>query len=116
MKVLALLKNLLRRCLIMDKISYQEFKRVDLCVGTVQSVELHPHAEKLYLLKVDLGDEIIQLVAGLRQYYKEESLVGKQIVVVRNLQPTHIRGIESQGMLLAAVSKDRVCYITPEKN
>ena len=96
-------------------VSFNEFKRLDLVVGTVASVEKHPNADKLYVMKVLLGDEERQLVAGLAPYYKPEELDGKQIVVVVNLEPAKVRGVESRGMLLAAQSGDEVVIVSPER-
>lgn len=84
-------------------ISIGEFKRVELRVATVEKAEAVSGADKLLRLEVDLGDEKRQLVAGIALQYEPEELIGKQIVVVTNLQPAVIRGIESKGMLLAAV-------------
>ena len=102
----------------MEKISLEDWKKIDLRVGQIKAVKQHPNADKLYILLVSLGkgEHDIQLVAGLKQYYTEKQLVNKKIVVVRNLQPTVIRGIESQAMLLAAVFKDKVVLIEPEKD
>jgi methionyl-tRNA synthetase len=70
----------------------------------------------LLLLEIDLGDEKRQIVAGIAEHYKPEDMVGKEIIVVYNLQPAKIRGYESQGMLLAAKdSKGRLAILTPEK-
>lgn len=101
-----------------DKIPFAEFQKIDLRVGKIIKIEPHPDADKLYILLIDLGEgeHNIQLVAGLRNYYKEEELMNKQIVVVRNLQPATLRGVESQGMLLAAEFKGKVVLISPEKN
>ena len=101
-----------------ETISYNEFKRLELVVGTVTSVEPHPNADKLYVLKVNLGTEERQLVAGLKPYYAPEQLTGKQIVVVANLEPKPLRGIESHGMLLAAQHPDKpdeVIVVSPER-
>lgn len=100
-----------------DNIPFSEFQKIDLRVGKIIKVQPHPDADKLYILLVSLGagEHDIQLVAGLRGYYKEEELMEKQIVVVRNLQPATLRGIESQGMLLAAEFKGKVILISPEK-
>jgi len=75
---------------------------LNLKVAEILEVIPHPEADKLYVLQINLGTEKRQLVAGIRQYYSEEELVGKKIVVVTNLKPAKLRGIESQGMLLAA--------------
>lgn len=83
-------------------LTIEEFRRVDLRVGTVVAAENHPNADRLLVLRVDLGGEERQIVAGIRSHYSPEQLVGRQIVVVANLQPATLRGVESQGMLLAA--------------
>ena len=102
-----------------DTISYNEFKKLDLVVGTITAVEPHPNAAKPYVLKVDMGGEERQLVAGLKPYYPDPAdLSGKQIVVVANLEPATLRGVESQGMLLAAQhpdAPDEVIVVTPER-
>lgn len=87
---------------VKDVIQYEDFAKLDLRVGTVLEVADHPNADKLLVLKVDLGTEQRQLVAGLRGYVSHEQLLGSQIIVVANLAPRKMRGVESQGMLLAA--------------
>ncbi len=101
-----------------ETITFNDFKRLELVVGTIMSVEPHPNADKLYVFKVDLGGEQRQLVAGLKPYYAPEQLAGKQVVVVANLEPRPLRGIESRGMLLAAQHPDRpdeVIIVSPER-
>ena len=83
-------------------ISIRKFFETQLRVARILSVERVPKADKLLKLQVDLGSEQRQLVAGIALAYEPESLVGKRIVVVTNLEPARIRGVESQGMLLAA--------------
>ena len=83
-------------------ITYDDFCKLELRVATVLSCEPHPNADKLIVLRVSLGDEERQILAGLRQFVEPETMVGKQIVVVTNLEPRKMRGLESQGMLLAA--------------
>src|SRR5512147_2368807 len=96
-------------------LTIDEFSRVDLRVATVLSAEPHPKADRLLVLKIDLGTEERQLVAGIRAHYTPEELIGKQIVVVANLQPATLRGVESQGMLLAASDGEKVIVLSPEK-
>ena len=88
------------------------FASVDLRAARVLSVEPHPDADKLYVLKVDIGSEQRQLVAGLRAYYKPEELVGKNVVIVANLEPAKLRGELSEGMILAC---DDGTLLVPEK-
>ena len=97
-------------------ISFEEFKRLDLRIAQVKSVREHPGADKLYLMQVDLGKEVRQLVAGLRPYYRPEQLEGKKIVVVVNLEPATLRGEKSEGMLLAAQHGEDVVVLVPERD
>jgi methionine--tRNA ligase beta chain len=97
------------------KISIDEFSKVELRVATIKAAEPHPKADRLLVLKIDLGSEERQLVAGIRAHYAPEDLIGKQIVVVANLQPAMLRGVESQGMLLAASDGEKVIVLSPEK-
>jgi methionyl-tRNA synthetase len=98
-------------------ISFDEFKKIELKVGTIVSAEKHPNANKLYILKVDLGEENPrQLVAGIAKFYSLEELENKKIIVVANLEPAKLRGIESNGMLLAAEDNEgNVVLLTTEK-
>jgi methionyl-tRNA synthetase len=84
------------------QISIEQFFEVDLRVAKILSVDRVENADRLYRLMVDLGSEQRQLVAGIAQAYEAEGLVGKLIIVVANLEPARIRGVDSQGMLLAA--------------
>lgn len=97
-------------------VNIEEFRRVELKVATIKRAEPHPNADKLLVLKVDLGSEERQIVAGIKQHYAPEELEGKQIVVVANLEPVKLRGVESQGMLLAATDGNRIVILTPEKD
>lgn len=84
------------------KISINKFLDTQLRVACVLEAERVPNADKLLKLQVDLGDERRQIVAGIAEAYEPEALIGKRIIVVANLKPARIRGVESQGMLLAA--------------
>ncbi len=84
------------------RISIDRFFETELRVARIVEAERIPNADKLLKLQIDLGDERRQLVAGLAQHYEPESLIGKHIIVVANLKPARMRGVESQGMLLAA--------------
>ncbi len=96
-------------------IPFAEFQKVELRVATVVATELHPNADRLLVLRVDLGGAERQIVAGIRASYDPASLVGKQVVVVANLEPAILRGVESQGMLLATRDGDRIVVISPER-
>ena len=96
-------------------IAFDDFLKLDLRVARVVEAGEHPNADRLLVLKIDLGTEQRQLVAGLRGHYEPAELVGRLIVVVRNLAPRKMRGEESQGMLLAASDegKNQVVLLTP---
>jgi len=97
-------------------ISFDDFAKVHLRVARVLEAFDHPNADKLIVLKVDLGSEQRQICAGLKGHYTPEQLVGRNLIIVANLAPRMMRGLESQGMLLAASSSDRsrVVVLTPE--
>lgn len=98
-----------------SEITIDDFMRVDLRVGTIRKAEPHPNADRLVVLSVDLGEEQErQLVAGIRAHYEPEALVGKQIVVVANLKPAKLRGVESRGMILAASDDSGVHVLAPD--
>ncbi|MHA2180127.1 MAG: methionine--tRNA ligase [Promethearchaeota archaeon] len=97
-------------------ISYDDFQKLDIRVALVKKVEKIPKADKLYKLTVSLGDEERTLVAGLAELYKIEELAGKRIVILANLEPRKLRGITSQGMLLAAEKGDIVSVLVPDKD
>ena len=99
-----------------DMIPLEEFQKVELVAGTIIDVRDHPDANKLYILEVDLGKEIRQLVAGLKDMYNKDELKGKQIIVVANLEPKELRGIKSHGMLLASDDGTIVSPINTVKN
>lgn len=88
-------------------ITFEEFKKLDLRVGEIKSAEEIPGADKLYKLKVDIGGEERELVAGIKLHYNLGSLIGKKIAVLVNLEPRAIRGVTSHGMLLAASNEDK---------
>lgn len=96
-------------------ITIDEFRKLELKVATIKGAEPHPNADKLLVLQIDVGSEERQIVAGIRGHYQPEELVGRQVVVVANLETAKLRGVESQGMLLAASDSDRIVILTPEK-
>ena len=96
-------------------ITIDQFKEIELRVGTVRAAEPHPAADRLVVLRVDLGElGERQLVAGIRAHYDPVALVGRQVVVVANLAPAKLRGVESQGMVLAAADGERVVLVRPD--
>lgn len=85
-----------------QEITIDDFKKVQLKVAEVISCENHPKADRLYVLKLKIGEEERQVVSGIKEYYSPEDLVGKKVIVVANLKPVKLRGVESKGMILAA--------------
>jgi len=103
-------------------ISIEDFSKVELRTGRVIEARRIEGSNKLIVMKVDIGcekdssDEVRQIVAGIGKVYSPEELIGKTVVVVTNLQPARLMGVESQGMLLAASDEDgRLSIITTER-
>lgn len=100
----------------METIKFSDWKKLDIRVGEIKEVGAHPNADNLYLLKVDVGGKELNIVAGVKDAYSRDELVGKKIIVFTNLEHAKLRGVESEGMLLAAVRDNKVVLLTPEKN
>lgn len=104
-------------------ISFEDFQKIDLRVAKVIEAENVKDSEKLLKLKIDLGQDpstgsgrgIRQIVAGIAKFYKPADLIGKEIIIVANLEPKVLRGLESQGMLLAAEDNERVSLLIPDQ-
>jgi len=94
---------------------FQQFAALNLRVGRVLDVQPHPNADKLYLMKVDIG-KTITMVSGLKDFYTADELKAKTLVIVTNLEPAAIRGVKSEGMLLAAEEGKRLALLVPEKD
>lgn len=101
-----------------DIIEFGDWEKVKLVVGEIQSVEDIEGADKLYKLQVDIGEEVKTICAGIKKFYSREELKGKKVVVLKNLAPRKLRGIESAGMLLAAANKEdtKVVLISPSED
>lgn len=99
---------------VKEQITYEDFSRLDLRLAKILSASAVPKTDKLMQLKVDLGFETRELVAGIAQSYKAEELVGKMVTMLINLEPRKIRGIVSNGMILAAHSAGQISVICPE--
>ena len=94
------------------EISIEDFAKIELKVGTVLKCEKHPKADKLLVSQVDLGDETRQIVSGIATAYTPEDMVNRKVIVVTNLKPANLRGVESQGMLLAGQHKKKIALAT----
>jgi len=102
-----------------EKIPYTDFAKLDLRVGKIISIEDHPNADKLLVLKVDLNEQSPrQIIAGLKDHYIKEELINKKAIFIANLEPATLRGLESNGMILAATNEDnsKVILLIPEKD
>jgi len=97
-----------------DKVSFADFKRLNLVVARIVEARPHPNADKLLCMKVDLGGQERQIVAGIKGHYRPEELAGLKVILVENLEPATLRGERSEGMLLAATSSEgRVVLLAP---
>ncbi|MDD3726459.1 MAG: hypothetical protein PHI44_04620 [Candidatus Ratteibacteria bacterium] len=97
-------------------VSFEQFKELDIRIGKVLDVEDIAGADRLYLVTVDLGDETRKLVAGIKLWYTKEQLLGKNVVILANLEPKVIRGVESKGMLLATLNNDKFSILTTDRD
>jgi len=93
----------------------EDFKKVELVVARIKEVKEHPNADRLYVLQVDTGRDVRQIVAGIRKAYTPEQLINRLIVLVANMDPAVIRGETSNGMLLAASDADGMALLMPDK-
>ena len=99
---------------VKEQIQYDDFAKLDLRVGTIVAAEKVPKADKLLKLQVDLGFETRTIVSGIAEHFKPEDITGKQVVVVVNLAPRKMRGIESNGMILMAEDKaGKLHFVNP---
>ena len=95
----------------MDIINFDDFSKLKIRVGKIINAEAVTGSNKLIKMKIDIGDEERQIVAGIAKYYSLEDLVDKTVIVLVNLEPRKIFGVESQGMLLAAIDGDKVSLL-----
>jgi methionine--tRNA ligase beta chain len=103
----------------MENIKFDDWQKLDLRIGKILEVEDIENADKLYKLSVDVGEENPRtLVAGIKQHYNKENLIGKKIIVFCNLEPVVLKGVKSEGMLLAAVDKqeNKIVLLNSEKD
>lgn len=99
-----------------EQISIEDFTKVELKVGTIISAEKHPKADRLLVEQIDLGEETRQIVSGIAASFSPEEVVGKKVIVVTNLKPVKLRGVESQGMILCASNADDLDIVTIVKD
>ena len=101
---------------VKEEISIEDFTKVELKVGTIISAEKHPKADRLLVEQIDLGNETRQIVSGIAKSFKPEEVIGKKVVVVTNLKPVKLRGVESQGMILCASTEDDLDIVSIAKD
>lgn len=97
---------------IKQTIQYDDFDKLDLRVGKVLSCEKHPKADKLLVFQIKMGNDVRQIISGVAECYKPEETIGQTVIVVANLAPRKLRGMESKGMLLFADNGDRFEFVT----
>ena len=97
-------------------ISIDDFRKIEFIVAQIKEVKEHPNADRLYVLQVDTGKDVRQIVAGIRKAYTPEQLLGKRVILVANLEPATIRGEISNGMLLAASDENGMALLMPDKD
>jgi methionyl-tRNA synthetase len=95
--------------------TYEDFRKIELKIARIKEVSDHPNADRLYVIIVEVGDKTKQIVAGIRNFYKKEDLIGREVILVDNLDPAVLRGVESQGMLLAASDDKGISIVTPDR-
>lgn len=98
-----------------EKISYEDFAKLDIRVGVVKEVYDIETADKLYKILVNFGEEDVQILSGIKEFCTKEELVGKQIIVLVNLEPRKMKGEVSNGMLLAVDNDNGISFLIPEK-
>lgn len=100
-----------------DLINFGDFEKLDIRIGTIKTAEKVEDTDKLFVFKVDLGEENErQIISGVAEYFESpEDLVGKQVPVVINLEPRKIRGLESQGMILYVSDEDGLTTLEPNR-
>lgn len=96
-------------------INFEEFEKIDLRLAKIISAERIENSEKLLKIQAEIGEEKRQIIAGIGKFYAPEDLIGKTIVVVANLEPRMMMGLESQAMLLAVKNEEGLSVIVPEK-
>jgi methionyl-tRNA synthetase len=102
---------------IKNEINYDDFSKLDMRVGEIKSAEMIPKSNKLLKLSVDIGLEIRTVLSGIAQQYAPEEIIGKKVILLSNLQPRKMMGIESQGMILMSEDRDgKILFLTPDGN
>lgn len=96
-------------------ITIDEFKKLNIRIARIKEVIDHPGADRLYIVRLMIGEEEREVVAGIKKAYTKEELVGKLVAVVENLEPAVIRGVESKGMILATQDGETMAVLSPDR-
>ena len=96
-------------------ITIEEFKKLNIRIARIKDVTDHPNADRLYIVRLVIGEEEREVVAGIKKDYNKEDLVGKLVAVVESLEPAIIRGVESKGMILATHDGETLAVLSPDK-
>ena len=96
-------------------ITIEEFKKLNIRIARIKEITDHPNADRLYVVRVVIGDEEREVVAGIKKWYTKEELLGKLVAVVENLEPAVIRGAESKGMILATQDGEMLAVLSPDR-
>ena len=96
-------------------ITIEEFKKLNIKIARIKEVTDHPNADRLYIVRLVIGDEEKEVVAGIKKCYTKEELLGKLVAVVENLEPAVIRGVESKGMILAVQDGETLAVLSPDR-
>ena len=96
-------------------ITIEEFRKLNIRVARIKEITDHPDADRLYIVRLAIGEEERDVVAGIKKAYTKEELLGKLVVVVENLEPAVIRGVESKGMILAAQDGETLAVLSPDR-
>jgi len=96
-------------------ITFNQFKELEMVVARIKDLEDHPNADKLYVVTVEIKDATKKVVAGIKPHYTKEELVGKEVILLNNMEVATIRGVESHGMILATKDGEKLTLLIPEK-
>ena len=96
-------------------ITIDEFRKLNIRIARIKEVIDHPGADRLYIVRLMIGEEEREVVAGIKKAYTKEELVGKLVAVVENLEPAIIRGVESKGMILATQDGETMAVLSPDR-
>jgi len=89
-----------------ETVSFEDFNEMDIRVGEIQKVEEHPDADRLYKVQIDVGEEVLQTCAGLKNHYEKREIEDRKVIVLANLEPSELRGETSECMMLAAENEE----------